>query len=132
MKNWLLEYIKEIKVWFDIDNYCKFEDISLNVLYYEFWVRVFLYKSGFIDEEKKGLWVYMIEIFSGNFYFFKGKYFDYLIVNDIFYSFLYIFIMDIIRFVEFSVMVFSVNFFIWEEGNDEYCVNVFYYEVYVL
>lgn len=73
MKNWSPEHTKEIKAWLDIDNYRKLEDISLNALYHELWARALLYKPGPTDEEKKGLWVYMTEIFSGNPIFSKGS-----------------------------------------------------------
>lgn len=73
MKNWSPEHTKEIKAWLDIDNYRKLEDISLNALYHELWARALLYKPGPTDEEKKGLWVYMTEIFSGNPIFSKGN-----------------------------------------------------------
>lgn len=73
MKNWSPEHTKEIKAWLDIDNYRKLEDISLNALYHELWARALLYKPGPTDEEKKGLWVYMTEIFSGNPHLLKGS-----------------------------------------------------------
>ena len=131
MKNWSPEHTKEIKAWLDIDNYRKLEDISLNALYHELWARALLYKPGPTDEEKKGLWVYMTEIFSGNPHLFKGKHLDYPTVNDTLYSPPHIFITDITRLAELSVMALSVNLFTWEEGNDEYCVNAPHHEAYV-
>ncbi|TQI81806.1 hypothetical protein FHU10_3256 [Serratia fonticola] len=79
-------HTKEIKAWLDVDNYRKLKDISLNALYHELWARALLYKPGPTDEEKKGLWVYMTEIFSGNPRLFKGKLLDYPTVNDTLYS----------------------------------------------
>ena len=114
MKNWSPEHTKEIKAWLDIDNYRKLEDISLNALYHELWARALLYKPGPTDEEKKGLWVYMTEIFSGNPHLFKGKHLDYPTVNDTLYSPPHIFITDITRLAELSVMALSVNLFTWE------------------
>lgn len=131
MKNWSPEHTKEIKAWLDIDNYRKLEDISLNALYHELWARALLYKPGPTDEEKKGLWVYMTEIFSGNPHLFKGKHLDYPTVNDTLYSPPHIFVTDITRLAELSVMALSVNLFTWEEGNDEYCVNAPHHEAYV-
>ncbi len=131
MKNWSPEHTKEIKAWLDIDNYRKLEYISLNALYHELWARALLFKPWPTDEEKKGLWVYMTEIFSGNPHLFKGKQLDYPTVNDTLYSPPHIFITDITRLAELSVMALSVNLFTWEEGNDEYCVNAPHHEAYV-
>jgi hypothetical protein len=114
LKNWSPEHTKEIKAWLDIDNYRKLEDISLNALYHELWARALLYKPGPTDEEKKGLWVYMTEIFSGNPHLSKGS-ISIIQQLTILYSPPHIFITDITRLAELSVMALSVNLFTWRK-----------------
>ncbi|RDU13360.1 hypothetical protein DWV02_25420, partial [Citrobacter freundii] len=77
------------------------------------------------------LWVYMPELFSGNPPLFKVKQLEYPTVKDTLYSPPHIFISDITRLPELSVMALSVNLFTWEEGTDEYCVKAPHHDAYV-
>ncbi|EPA1781416.1 DUF6387 family protein, partial [Escherichia coli] len=45
MNNWSPEHTKEIKAWLNIDNYRKFEDLSLIHFYHELWARNLFFKE---------------------------------------------------------------------------------------
>lgn len=131
MKNWSPEHTKEIKAWLDIDNYRKFEEITLNGLYHELWARSHLFKPWPTEEEKKRLWNYMTKIFSGNPHLFNDTQLDYPTTHDSLYNPPHIFITDISRLAQLSVSALNVNLFTWERGNDIYSVNAPHHEAYV-
>ncbi|HGK4046915.1 TPA: DUF6387 family protein, partial [Klebsiella pneumoniae] len=45
MNNWSPEHTKDIKSWFKIDTYRKFEDLSLIQFYHEIWARNLFFKE---------------------------------------------------------------------------------------
>ncbi len=131
MKNWSTEDTKAVKTWLSIEKYKRFEETTLNCLYHELWARALLFKPWSTVEEKSGLGGYMSQIFSGKPFLFERKQLDYLQSEQTLQSVPHIFITDITRLAELSVTGLRANLFTWEEGSDEYCVNLPDHEDYV-
>ncbi|MCM7010685.1 DUF6387 family protein, partial [Enterobacter hormaechei] len=66
MNNWSPEHTKDIKSWFKIDTYRKFEDLSLIQFYHEIWARNLFFKEYREEFESRTLMGYFSKIFSGN------------------------------------------------------------------
>jgi len=131
MKNWSTEDTKAVKTWLSIEKYKRFEETTLNCLYHELWARALLFKPWPTVQEKIGLGGYMRQIFSGKTFLFEHEQLDYMQSEQTLQSVPHIFITDITRLAELSVTGLRANLFTWEEGSDEYCVNLPDHEDYV-
>lgn len=131
VKNWSTEDTKAVKAWLDIENYKSFEDTTLNALYHELWARALLFKPWPTEEEKVGLGGYMRQIFNGKPFLFEPEQLNYMQDDQTLQSPPHIFITDISRLAQLSVTGLRVNLFSWEQGSDEYCVNLPHHEAYV-
>lgn len=130
MKNWSREHNQEIRTWFDIDNYRALENCTLYALYYELWARALLYKPGPSDEEKKGLWQYMVKIFDGRPLLFDETSLDFEADYDCLYNPPHVFLTDITRLAQLGVSALSAELFTWD-GGDVYGVNLPHHQAYV-
>jgi len=131
VKNWSTEDTKAVKAWLDIENYKRFEEVTLNRLYYELWARALLFKPWPTVEEKIGLGGYMRQIFRGKPFLFENEQLDSMQNGQALQSVPHVFITDITRLAELSVAGLRANLFTWEKGSDEYCVNLPDHEDYV-
>ncbi|MGC1059586.1 DUF6387 family protein [Pantoea agglomerans] len=131
MKNWSTEDTRAVKAWMNIENYKSFEDTTLNALYHELWARALLFKPWPTEEEKVGLGRYMRQIFNGKPMLFRSDQLDYMEDNHTLQSPPHIFITDITRLAEFSITALRVNLISWEQGSDEYGVNLPQHDAYV-
>ncbi|MCQ8228400.1 DUF6387 family protein [Pantoea trifolii] len=131
MKNWSIEDTKAVKTWLDIENYKRFEEITLNCLYHELWARALLFKPWPTEEEKIGLGGYMRQIFNGKPMLFRSEQLDYMEDDHPLQSPPHIFITDITRLAELSITALRVNLISWKQGSDEYGVNLPQHDAYV-
>lgn len=97
VKNWSTEDTKAVKAWLDIENYKRFEEITLNRLYYELWARALLFKPWPTVEEKIGLGGYMRQIFRGKPFLFENEQLDSMQNGQALQSVPHVFITDITR-----------------------------------
>ncbi|MGC0784581.1 DUF6387 family protein [Pantoea agglomerans] len=131
MKNWSTEDTRAVKAWMNIENYKSFEDTTLNALYHELWARALLFKPWPTEEEKVGFGGYMRQIFNGKPMLFRSDQLDYMEDNHTLQSPPHVFITDITRLAEFSITALRVNLISWEQGSDEYGVNLPQHDAYV-
>lgn len=78
MNSWILEDIKVVKMWFDLDKYCEFENIFINMFYYEIWVRIYFFKLVIEEGMQKMVLKNYMQILDGDFFFIKEKYLNYM------------------------------------------------------
>ncbi|WP_141400244.1 DUF6387 family protein [Candidatus Pantoea floridensis] len=96
-----------------------------------FWARALLFKPWPTEEEKVGLGGYMRQIFNGKPMLFRSEQLDYMEDDHTLQSPPHIFVTDITRLAELSITALRVNLISWEQGSDEYGVNLPQHDAYV-
>lgn len=66
MKNWNATHTKELKKWFNLDNYRKFESLPLILLYHELLARTFFFKTPLEGNEEFFVGINRKKICNGN------------------------------------------------------------------
>lgn len=122
MKNWNTTHTKELKKWFDIETYKKFEDLTLILLFHELWVRTFFFKEQYEDYEQEIVMSHRNSIYNGNPFLVPPERLGYM---DPFYRLFqppHLLLPTTERLAELSIVAMQRGIFLWQ-GNDEYILN---------
>ena len=122
MQNWNTTHTKELQKWFDLDNYRKFEDLTLILLYHELWVRTFFFKNQHDEYDEEFVMNHRNSIYSGNPFLVPPERLGYM---DPFYRLYqppHLLLPTTQRLAELSIVAMQRGIFFWH-GNDEYALN---------
>lgn len=122
MNNWSLEHTKEIKAWLNIDNYRKFEDLSLIHFYHELWARNLFFKEYREEFESRTLMSYFSKIFTGNPFLIPEGQLGYMTPANKLFQPPHFFLTTLDRLAETSIIAMQRGGFVWHEG-DNYSIN---------
>ncbi|EIQ5063054.1 hypothetical protein AB1057_002526 [Salmonella enterica] len=122
MNNWSPEHTKDIKSWFKIDTYRKFEDLSLLHFYHEIWARNLFFKEYREEFESRTLMGYFSKIFSGNPFLIEEGQLGYMTPANKLFQPPHFFLTTLDRLAETSIIAMQRGGFLWHEG-DNYSIN---------
>ncbi|HCD1652409.1 TPA: hypothetical protein NBH92_005160, partial [Klebsiella pneumoniae] len=122
MNNWSLEHTKEIKAWLNIDNYRKFEDLSLIHFYHELWARNLFFKEYREEFESRTLMGYFSKIFTGNPFLIPEGQLGYMTPANKLFQPPHFFLTTLDRLAETSIIAMQRGGFVWD-GGDNYSIN---------
>jgi hypothetical protein len=122
MQNWKTEHTKDIKGWFKVDTYRKFEDLSLIHFYHELWARNLFFKEYREEFESRALMGYFSKIFSGNPFLIEEGQLGYMTPADKLFQPPHFFLTTLDRLAETSIIAMQREGFIWH-GGDNYSIN---------
>ncbi|ENB7447451.1 DUF6387 family protein [Klebsiella aerogenes] len=122
MQNWKTEHTKEIKAWLTIDNYRKFEDLSLIQFYHEIWARNLFFKEYREEFESRALMGYFSKIFSGNPFLIEEGQLGYMTPANKLFQPPHFFLTTLDRLAETSIIAMQRGGFVWD-GDDNYSIN---------
>lgn len=122
MQNWKTEHTKEIKAWLNIDNYRKFEDLSLIHFYHELWARNLFFKEYREEFESRTLMGYFSKIFTGNPFLIPEGLLGYMTPANKLFQPPHFFLTTLDRLAETSIIAMQRGGFLWHEG-DNYSIN---------
>ena len=118
MNNWSPEHTKDIKSWFKIDTYRKFEDLSLLQFYHEIWARNLFFKEYREEFESRTLMGY----FSGNPFLIEEGQLGYMTPANKLFQPPHFFLTTLDRLAETSIIAMQRGGFVWD-GDDNYSIN---------
>jgi len=118
LNNWSLEHTKEIKAWLNIDNYRKFEDLSLIHFYHELWARNLFFKEYREEFESRTLMGYFSKIFTGNPFLIPEGQLGYMTPANKLFQPPHLFLTTLDRLAETSIIAMQRGGFVWHEGNN--------------
>ena len=122
MNNWSLEHTKEIKAWLNIDNYRKFEDLSLIHFYHELWARNLFFKEYREEFESRTLMSYFSKTITRNPLLLPEEQRAYPTPAHKHYHPPHFFLTTLDRLAETSIIAMQRGGFVWHEG-DNYSIN---------
>ena len=122
MQNWKTEHTKEIKAWLNIDNYRKFEDLSLIHFYHELWARNLFFKEYREEFESRTLMGYFSKIFTGNPFLIPEGQLGYMTPANKLFQPPHFFLTTLDRLAETSIIAMQRGGFVWD-GDDNYSIN---------
>ncbi|ELC6411034.1 hypothetical protein Q8V89_004558, partial [Enterobacter hormaechei] len=122
MNNWSPEHTKDIKSWFKIDTYRKFEDLSLLQFYHEIWARNLFFKEYREEFESRTLMGYFSKIFSGNPFLIEEGQLGYMTPANKLFQPPHFFLTTLDRLAETSIIAMQRGGFVWD-GDDNYSIN---------
>ncbi|HAU3346921.1 TPA: DUF6387 family protein [Salmonella enterica subsp. houtenae serovar [1],40:z4,z23:-] len=122
MQNWKTEHTKEIKAWLNIDNYRKFEDLSLIHFYHELWARNLFFKEYREEFESRTLMGFFSKIFTGNPFLIPEGQLGYMTPANKLFQPPHFFLTTLDRLAETSIIAMQRGGFLWHEG-DNYSIN---------
>ncbi|EAM8616015.1 hypothetical protein JP88_003365 [Salmonella enterica subsp. enterica] len=122
MQNWNTTHTKELKKWFDIESYKKFEDLTLILLFHELWVRTFFFKEQYEDYEEEIVTNNRNSIYNGNPFLVPAERLGYM--NPFYRLFQppHLLLPTTERLAELSIVAMQRGIFLWQ-GDDEYILN---------
>lgn len=121
MQSWSSEDSKDIKAWFDLDNYLNFESITLEKLYHELWARTYFFKIDIQIEKgmKKVAFNNFIQVTEGNPYLIGDNDLKYLSMDDQLYQPPYFLLTTTERIANVSFTCMQKGYF-FSDSPDEY------------
>jgi hypothetical protein len=122
LNNWSPEHTKDIKSWFKIDTYRKFEDLSLLQFYHEIWARNLFFKEYREEFESRTLMGYFSKIFSGNPFLIEEGQLGYMTPANKLFQPPHFFLTTLDRLAETSIIAMQRGGFVWD-GDDNYSIN---------